>query len=172
VELMPEFDRLAGMLEGSARGIPIHLPLGSVGEYNIFGHLGMIGLPLAPVTAFPQGAATPIFTRHSLAEPDLGARLLERVRAGREVFLTWALLRALGASEMGRVFNIIADEGVVSSSRFRAQELPWDYKTVDVAQAVTFPRIALSTWPYIREVALVREDADFGVLLRAPYLDG
>ena len=47
VELMPEFDRLAGMIDGPARGIPIHLPLGAVGEYNVFGYLGMIGLPMA-----------------------------------------------------------------------------------------------------------------------------
>jgi hypothetical protein len=171
-ELMPEFDRLAGMLEGPARGIPIHLPLGSVGEYNVFGHLGMIGLPLAPVTAFPKEPATPIFTRHSLAEPDLAARLFERVKAGQEVFLTWPLLRSLGDSELGRVFNVIGDEGVVSSTRFRTAEMPWDFRTVDASGPFVFPRIALSTWPYVREVALVREDADFGVLLRAPYLDG
>ena len=172
VALMPEFDRLAGMLQGPARGIPIHLPLGSVGEYNIFGHLGMIGLPMEPVTTFPSDGATPIFTRHSLADPGLATKLLERVQAGRGVFLTWPLLRELRQSEMGRVFNVISEEGTVSSATFRTQEMSWDSKTVDASRAFTFPRIELSTWPYVRDVALVREDADFGVLLRAPYLDG
>ena len=63
VELMPDFDRLAGMLDGPARGIPIHLPLGSVGEYNIFGYFGMIGLPMAPCTGFPTDSKAAIFTQ-------------------------------------------------------------------------------------------------------------
>jgi hypothetical protein len=172
VGLMPEFDRLAGMLEGPARGIPIHLPLGSVGEYNVFGHLGMIGLPLAPVTEFPSDGATAIFTRHSLADAALPDKLFARVKAGREVFLTWQLLRDLRPSELGRVFNVIADGGTVASATFRTQEGAWDFRTFDAPGAVSFPRIELSTWPYVRDVALVREDADFGVLLRAPYLDG
>ena len=76
VELMPEFDRLAGMLDGPARGIPIHLPLGSVGEYNIFGYLGMVGLPMAPCTTFPTAPQAAIFTRHSLRDPNIEAELL------------------------------------------------------------------------------------------------
>jgi hypothetical protein len=172
VERMPDFDRLAGLLNGPARGIPIHLPLGAVGEYNIFGYLGMIGLPMAPVTTFPADGALPIFTRHSLGEPDLAAKLFARIKAGKEVFVTWQLLCELRESELGRVLNVISDDGTVSSSSFRTQEAVWDFKLVEARRSFTFPRIELSTWPYVRDVALVREDADFGVLLRAPYLDG
>jgi hypothetical protein len=172
VELMPEFDRLAGMLRGPARGIPIHLPLGSVGEYNVFGYLGMIGLPMAPCTSFPADAQSAIFTQHSLRDPDLAAELLARVRAGKEVALTWPLLRDLRETELGRALNVVADGGTVTSSSFRVQEAAWQYKTVEAARPFSFPRIQLSTWPYVRDVALVREDADFGVLLRTPYLEG
>jgi hypothetical protein len=172
VAMMPEFDRLAGMIEGPARGIPIHLPLGSVGEYNIFGYLGMIGLPMAPCTVFPVKTKTAIFTQHSLRDPQLADELLARVRAGREVFLTWPLLKDLRQSEMGRVFNVIADDGTATASTFRVREDHWSGKPVEAARPFTFPKIQLSTWPYVRDVALVREDADFGVLLRTPYLDG
>jgi hypothetical protein len=171
-ELMPDFDRLAGMLEGPARGISIHLPLGSVGEYNVFGYLGMIGLPMTPTTVFPADTKTAIFTQHSLRDPKLAAELLARVRAGREVFLTWPLLQDLRGSELGRALNVIGEGGTVASSTFRVREFFWDSKPVDAARPVAFPRIQLSTWPYVREVALVREDADFGVLLRTPYLEG
>ncbi len=172
VELMPEFDRLAGMLSGPARGIPIHLPLGSVGEYNIFGYLGMIGLPMAPRTTFPADTKTAIFTQHSLRDPKLAAELLERVRAGKEVFLTWPLLQNLRDSELGRVLNVIGEGGTVASSTFRVREGFWDSKPVEAARPFTFPKLQTSTWPYVREVALVREDADFGVLLTTPYLEG
>jgi hypothetical protein len=172
VEMMPEFDRVAGMLDGPARGIPIHLPLGSVGEYNIFGYLGMIGLPMAPRTAFPSDTKTAIFTQHSLRDPKLAAELLARVRSGREVFLTGPLLRDLRQSEMGRVLNVIGEGGLVTSSTFRVREDLGDGKPVEAARPFAFPKIQLSTWPYVRDVALVREDGDFGVLLKTPYLEG
>jgi hypothetical protein len=172
VERMPDFDRLAGMLDGPARGISIHLPLGSVGEYNIFGYFGMIGLPMAPCTTFPADSQTAIFTQHSLRDPNLAAELLARVRSGREVFLTWPLLQDLRGSELSRALNVISEGGTVASSTFRARENLWDAKPVAAARPFVFPRIQLSTWPYVREVALVREDADFGVLLKAPYLEG
>jgi hypothetical protein len=172
VELMPEFDRLAGMIDGPARGIPIHLPLGAVGEYNVFGYLGMIGLPMAPRTTFPADTRTAIFTQHSLRDPNLAAELLARVRAGREVFLTWSLLQDLRESELGRALNVISEGGTVASSTFRVREYLWKSQSVDAARPFAFPKIQLSTWPYVREVALVREDADFGVLLKTPYLEG
>jgi hypothetical protein len=172
VEMMPDFDRLAGMIDGPARGIAIHLPLGSVGEYNVFGYLGMIGLPMAPRTDFPTDTATAIFTKHSLRDPKLAAELLARVRSGKEVFLTWPLLQNLRDSEMGRVFNVIGEGGTVASGTFRVRENRWESKPVAATRPFAFPKIEVSTWPYVREVALVREDADFGVLLKTPYLEG
>lgn len=171
-ELMPDCDRLAGMLSGPARGIPIHLPLGAVGEYNIFGYFGMIGLPMAPTTSFPADAAEAVFTQHSLRDPQIAAELLARVRSGREVFLTWPLLGELRGSELSRAFNVISEGGTVSSETFRVHEALWHSSVVDAARTFTFPRIQLSTWPYVREVALVREDGDFGVLLSTPYIGG
>jgi hypothetical protein len=172
VELMPEFDRLAGMLDGPARGIPFHLPLGATGEYNLFGYFGMIGLPLDPRWTFPADTKTAIFTRHSLRDPNVAAEILGRIRSGREVFLDWPLLQDLKATELGRVFNVIADDGTVASSTFRVREELWDAKIVEANRTFTFPKIQLSTWPYVRDVALVREDGDFGVLLKTPYLEG
>ncbi len=172
VALMPEFDRLAGMLKGPARGIAIHLPLGSTGEYNIFGYFGMIGLPMAPTTTFPTDTKTAIFTQHSLRDPKLAVELLARIRAGKEVFLTWPLLQNLKSTELGQVFNVIDESGAVSSSTFRVRDDAWSGEPVAANRPFTFPKIQLSTWPYVREVALVREDADFGILLTTPYLEG
>jgi hypothetical protein len=169
---MGDFDRLAGMLEGPARGIPIHLPLGSTGEYNIFGYLGMIGLPMAPTAAFPADAKAAIFTEHSLRDPQLAAELLARIRAGREVFMSWPLLEDLRAGELGRVMNVIGERGTATSSTFRVRDASWDTSPVVADRPFTFPKIELSTWPYVRSVALVREDADFGVLLSTPYMEG
>jgi hypothetical protein len=171
-ELMPEVDRLAGLLDGAPRGIPFHLPLGSVGEYNLFGYLGMIGLPIAPVTGFPTQEAQAIFSLHSLPDPALGARLTERMRAGKEIFVTWPLWQRLRASEIGRTLDVLDDQGDVTSNLFRVKAAPWHDDTVDAGRPFTFPKIRIPIWPYIRNVALIREDGDFGVLLSEPYLGG
>lgn len=170
--MMPDFDRLAGLLKGEPRGIPIHLPLGAVGEYNIFGYFGMIGLPMEPRWDFPADPKDAIFTLHSLRDPKAAQEILDRVRAGKEVFLTWTLLQQLKNTELSRVFNVISDSGSVSAHTFRTPALAWRTKLVDAGRDMSFPRIQLSIWPYVRTVALVREDGDFGVLLTSPYLDG
>jgi len=170
--MMPEFDRLAGLLEGPSRGIPMHMPIGSVGEYNIFGYLGMIGLPIDPRESVPEDTKTAIFTKHSLADPKIAVEILARMRAGKEVFLTWPLLQALRQSELGNVLNVISEGGTVSSPIFRTHDGLWETKPIDAGRPFTFPRIELSTWPYARDVGLVREDADFGILMRSPYLGG
>ncbi|HEY1764147.1 MAG TPA: hypothetical protein VGF85_04430 [Opitutaceae bacterium] len=170
--MMPEFDRLAGLLKGEPRGIPIHLPLGAVGEYNIFGYFGMIGLPMEPRWDFPADSRDAIFTLHSLRDPKAADEILARVRAGKEVFLTWPLLQQLKNTEFSRVFNIISDTGGVTSRVFRTPDRGWRTELVDAGRDISFPRIQLSIWPYVRTVALVREDGDFGVLLTTPYLEG
>ncbi len=171
-DLLPEFDRLAALLKTSARGVPVHLPFGSTGEYNIFGYLGMAGIPVAPQGTFPDADDIAIFTRHSLKDPALADKMLAQVRGGKDVFLTWDLLRLLGNTELAQVLQLVDSEGSVSSRQFRTRGLGWRPEIVESDQPITFPRISTTTWPDAREVAAVREDYDFGVLLRAPYLKG
>lgn len=166
--MLPEFDRVAGLLRGSTTGIPIHLPYGSQGEYNIFGHLGMAGVPLSPVAQFPSESKTAIFTRHSLREAGLADKMLARLRSGRDVFMTWGLYSALQETEFRHMLSVLDRGGSVSSSIFRGAE----ENLTRSERAFSFPRIMTTTWPDNRRIAAVREDYDFAVLLKAPYLTG
>jgi len=169
--MLPEFDRVAGLLSGPARGVPIYLPYGSAGEYNIFGYLGMAGIPLAPVGQFPADAQTAIFTKHSLRDASVADKMLERLRNGRDVFMTWDLFRQLQNTEFRHALNLLESEGSVSSSTFRTR-IGWDDQVFKADRPFVFPRIVTTTWPYARAVAVVREDNDFGVLLSVKYLNG
>jgi hypothetical protein len=169
-EMLPEFDRVAGMLDGSARGVPIYLPYGSEGEYNIFGYLGMAGIPLAPAGQFPAEGGNAIFTRHSLRDPDLAEKMVSRLRKGHDVFMTWELWCKLEASEFRNTLNVIEPGGSVSSSTFRTRA-GWRDQITKSDRPFVFPRVATTTWPYVREVAIVREDNDFGVLMSVKYLN-
>ena len=59
---------------------------------------------------------------------------------GREVFLSWPLLRDLRESELGRVLNVIGDRGTATSSTFRVRDAFWYSKPVTADRPFTFPR--------------------------------
>jgi len=170
-EMLPEFDHVAGMLSGTARGVPIYLPYGSAGEYNIFGYLGMTGIPLTPTAQFPAESQTAIFTKHSLRDAGLADKMVARLRNGHDVFMTWGLFQQLRDTEFKNMLNVLDAGGGVSSSTFRMRE-GWNEEIVKTEKPFVFPRIETTTWPYVRDVAVVREDNDFGVLLRVQYLNG
>ncbi len=171
IKMLPEFDKVAGMLKGPSRGVPMYLPYGSTGEYNIFGYLGMIGIPITPVAEFPAKSQSAIFTLHSLQDTQLADRMIKRLKDGRDVFMTWALWKKLENSEFHKAFSLNPKEGSITSSEFRIRE-GWTDKIVKSDKPVTFPRIETTTWPYVRDVAVVEEDYDLGVFLRTPYLNG
>ncbi len=170
-EMLPEFDRVAGMLNGAARGVPIYLPYGSEGEYNVFGYLGMAGIPLAPVAQFPTDGQSAIFTKHSLRDSGLADKMLARLRNGHDVFMTWALFRKLQETEFKNMLNLVDGGGSISSSTLRVASWGDDSEPVKSDHTFAFPRIATTQWPGVRDVAAVREDYDFGVLLNVKYLN-
>ena len=171
VKMLPEFDKVAGMLKGESRGVPIYLPYGSTGEYNIFGYLGMAGIPLTPVAKFPTENQNAIFTLNSLQDSQLAEKMIKRLHDGRDVFMTWALWKKLRDSEFKNTVSLNPHGGYVTSSEFRTRE-GWDQQSIKSDKAFTFPRIETTTWPYVRDVAVVEEDYDLGVLLNVPYLTG
>jgi hypothetical protein len=183
-EMLLEFDNVAGKLNGPARGVPIYLPYGSTGEYNIFGYLGMAGIPLTPVSQFPTESQNAIFTLHSCSDNSTGRdtllaqEILGRLRGGKDVFLTWDLWKELskGSSkqhvEFKKTLNLLDHGGSVTSDEFRIRLGWFNEQLTKSDRAFTFPRIETTTWPYVRDVAVERDDYDFGVLLNVPYLKG
>jgi hypothetical protein len=171
-DMLPEFDKVAGILDGSARGVPIYLPYGSTGEYNIFGYFGMAGIPLTPVATFPQESQNAIFTLHSLEDPKLADEMLARLKKGKDVFMTWELWKKLQSTEFKNTLTLVDYEGNVTSDEFRLREGWFREDLVKAGQPFTFPGIETTTWPGIRDVAIERDDYDFGVLLNIPYLNG
>ena len=179
VKMLPEFDRIAGLLKGEARGIPIYLPYGSVGEYNIFGYLGMTAIPLLPVAEFPTESKNAIFTLHSLSESSLGRdtllvqEMLGRLRNGKDIFMTWGLWIKLRNTEFKNTLNLLpVSEGTVTSDQIRIREGWFRQELIKSEKPFTFPKIATTTWPYVRDVAVERDDYDYGVLFHVQYLHG
>lgn len=179
VDMLPELDKVAGLLRGEARGVPIYLPYGSTGEYNIFGYLGMAGIPLTPVAKFPTESQNAIFTLHSYSESSTGRdtmlaqEMLDRLRDGKDIFMTWGLWRRLRNTEFKNTLTLVSgSEGSVASDEFRLREGWFREELIKSDRPFTFPKIETTTWPYVRDVAVERDDYDFGVLLHVQYLKG
>ena len=172
-ERLPEFDKFAGLLRGKSKGVPIYMPPGSTaGEYNVFGHMGMAGIPLAPVVRFPTDVPIALFTTHALHDPNLPAKLMERLKNGKDVFLTWKAYCGLRGTEIGSSLQLMDEDGTVESDRFRTWVPGKGLEIIRSDRPFVFPKIATTTWPYVRDVALVREDYDFAVFIRARVLGG
>jgi len=171
-DLLSDLDRIAGIIKETPRGVPIYVPYGSEGEYNIFGYFGLIGIPLQPVAEFPNSSKIAIFTRNSLKDPNLASKLLNRLREGKDVFLTLELLLRLQNSEFANVLSQIEyGNGTVVGTDFRVKKD--DVRQVVKAEKpISFPIVKTVNYPDIRLVSLIREDYDFAVLLQIPYLNG
>ncbi|HVO73884.1 MAG TPA: hypothetical protein VMT35_07665 [Ignavibacteriaceae bacterium] len=175
IDMLPDFDKAAGMLKGNSRGVPIYLPYGSSGEYNIFGYLGMAGVPLDPVGKFPDKSQNAIFTLHSLQDSKLADKMIERLRNGLDIFMTWGLWQKLQNTEFKNTLNLLntGREGEpVISDEFRVREQWWRQEIVKADKKFTFQKIETTTWPYVRNIAVRKDDYDYGVLLNVPYLKG
>ena len=173
-DMLPEFNKVAGLLKGASRGVPMYLPYGSTGEYNIFGYLGMAGIPIDPVAQFPDKSQNAIFTLHSLfhnSPEQLASQMLVRLQNGNDVFMTWDLWKELKNTEFKNTLSLVDYGGTISSSEFSLRH-GWKQDIIKADRPFTFPRIETTTWPYVRNAALVLKDYDYGIMLETPYIKG
>lgn len=171
-KMLPEFDRVAGILQGTSHGVPIYLPYGSSGEYNLFGYLGMAGIPLEPVAEFPKESQSAIFCLNSLKDTSLADEMLGRLRDGKDVFMTYSLWRRLRRTEFKNILSLMEYNGTATSDKFGLLEYGFREKTVKADRQFTFPGVEATTWPETRDVTLSSPDYDFSVLMRIQYLKG
>jgi hypothetical protein len=139
----------------------------------------MIAIPLVPVAEFPTESKNAIFTLHSMSEGSLGQdtllaqKMLGRLRNGKDIFMTWGLWKKLRNTEFKNTLNLLPNsEGYVTSDQIRIREGWFRQELIKSEKPFTFPKIATATWPYVRDVAVERDDFDYGVLFHIQYLKG
>jgi hypothetical protein len=98
--------------------------------------------------------------------------MLGRLRDGKDVFITWKLWKKLQDTEFKNTLDLVDYGGSVTSDEFRLRLGWFNQQLIKADRSFTFPRIETTTWPYARDVAVVRDDYDFGVLLNVQYLKG
>lgn len=161
---LPAFDALAGLMQGQARGVDYYMPHESEGPYMLFGYLGMSGIPLNPVTQFPDSEGPCLLPDHAAKDPDLASKIVQRLKDGKDLVMTYGLVQKLQHTEVRHFLQIVSQGGTVASNNFG-----------DAGKSkkdIAFPKLLLSTWPYVRQAVLSREDGDYGIVMSFKYLNG
>lgn len=97
---LPELRELAVALAGkSRRGIAFYKPAGSDSDDNMYlaDYLGMIGLPILPVSEYPADARVVILPVQAAHDAKLLERMQRHLKQGATLVVTPALVRARGA---------------------------------------------------------------------------
>jgi hypothetical protein len=90
---------------GKPTGIASYRPAHASGEDFLHNYLGNLGVPIEIHPAFPSSADTILLTEAAAADPDIIAKIQERLRAGADVIVTSGFLRAT----QGRGFEQLAE---------------------------------------------------------------
>lgn len=93
-----QLKKIDDMLEGigRAKGVAAYIPFASHGENHLDMRLGMIGMPVEPVSEFPENAKKLLLTESALADKDIVDKLVKYVRAGGDAMITTGFLREAG----------------------------------------------------------------------------
>ncbi len=166
-------DKFLGQL-GRPIGLAAYKPYQSSGEDYLHNYLGMIGLPIELHPEFPTNAALVLLTESAQADPDLVAKIKDRLRAGGSVVITSGLLRALQDKGLGDLAEVRCTERRFHTHQYASGFGAGDFSALDRATNadVLFPEIDFLTndsW------SLVRAEANgngFPLLLMNRYARG
>jgi hypothetical protein len=112
-------DKTLGTL-GKPLALRSYKPFHSLGEDHLQSFLGMIGLPMEIVPAFPEQDAVVLLTEEAAADTQIVQKIEKHVRSGKSVVITSGLLRALQPRGIGRIAEISVSNRVALVSQFLA----------------------------------------------------
>jgi hypothetical protein len=161
-------DPLLGKL-GKPIGIPSYKPYNSQGSEDFLqNYLGMIGLPIEMVTAFPKDAPAMLLTAQAAADPDIIAKIEGALRAGHHVVITSGLLKALQGRGLERIAELedsgrvaLVNRFIVGRGELLASEKP-----------ILVPQITYRTNDSWELVSAIDGDNGWPLLHDADYLSG
>jgi hypothetical protein len=160
-------DKLLGAL-GKPVGIKSYKPYNSLGEDFLQNYLGMAGIPVEMVPAFPVGAATVLLTAQAAADPKIVDLIEAQLRRGGNVVITSGLLKALQGRGLSRIAELEDSGRVASVSSF----IVGRGEIVKSERALLIPQITYRTNDSWELVSALDGDNGWPILHDADYLDG
>jgi hypothetical protein len=161
-----QVDGFIGKL-GKPIGVASYKPYHSSGEDYLHDYLGMIGIPIDMVPAFPTDRATVLLTESARFDPALVGKIKKQLVDGKKVVITSGLLKAL----QGKGIEDIA-ELEVTSQKAMVHDFPrWGGSSRSETD-ILIPEIRYATndaWDILTTAA---KGTGYPMLLQAGYSKG
>jgi hypothetical protein len=163
------FDQVDGFLGklGKPIGLKSYRPHHSTGEDFLHTYLGMIGIPIDLMPAFPAEAPMILLTECAAADPALISKIKKQLVDGKSVVLTSGLFRALQGKGIEDIAEIRVTDRKAVIKGFRGQSnVPSDLHIV-------IPQIQYLTndaWELVS--GMTQNDLGYPLLVQAGYSKG
>ena len=135
-KVIAQFDRLADLAAFVRKhpvvGVPAYKPPNSdpAGDMYIMDFIGMLGVPLVPVHAFPRSAPVIFLPAQAAADPNLLSHVDEARKRGAQLIVTTSLL--IASSDGGKLARMVGLDANIQSKPARARLAPPGGKAVEV----------------------------------------
>lgn len=157
-------DAVLGAL-GKPIGLQSYRPFHSTGEDFLETYLGMIGIPIEMVTAFPTNESRVLLTAHAAHDRDIVAKIEKHVRAGNHVIATSGLLKALQGRGIERIAELEHTGRIALVKTFKSG---WQ-NVVEGEKLIAIPQIAYRTNDSWELVSALDGDNGWPLLHDADY---
>jgi hypothetical protein len=168
-------DNVLGAL-GHPVGIASYRPPHASGEDFLHNYLGNLGIPIELYPSFPSNADTVLLTQAAATDPDIIAKVEERLRAGADVIVTSGFLEATQGKGFERLAEWQATGHTIAIDQyfdgFGAGNGTPLVESGSAAKPVLFPEVRFYTndsWGIIRGVAAAK---GFPMVLMNRYSKG
>ena len=160
-------DGLLGKL-GRPVGVRSYKPYNSRGEEFLQNYLGMAGIPVEMVPAFPAGEPVILLTAQAAADPHIVALIEAQLVAGKHVVITSGLLQALQGRGLGRIAELENSGRVAQVNQF----IVGRGDIISGTAPMLIPQITYRTNDSWELVSAIAGDNGWPILHDADYLDG
>lgn len=161
-----QVDAFVGKL-GKPVGLKSYKPYHSTGEDFLHTYLGMAGIPIDLVPAFPSEEPMVLLTECAAFDPAIVSKIKKQLNDGKSVVITSGLLRALQGKGIEDIAEIRATDRKAIIKSFRGQKpLPPDLHIV-------IPEIQYLTndaWELVS--GMTQNDLGYPLLIQAGYAKG
>jgi hypothetical protein len=162
-----KIDQFIGKL-GNPEGIKSYKPYNSMGEDFLQNYLGMAGIPMDIVPAFPADAKMVLLTESAKYDPLIVTKIREHLLAGKDVMITSGLLRALQGKGIEDIVELEYTDRKVLVKEFATGGQGNSFSKTEIL----FPQIVFLTNDSWEDISGLASGSGWPVLLQARYAKG
>ena len=170
----PVFDRADKFLGQLGRpvGVKTYKPFHSFGEDHLPSYLGMIGIPMDIVPAFPSEEKTILLTEQAKFDPTIVSKIKKQLTDGKTVIITSGLLKALQGKGIEDIIELEYTGRTVATREFA---VGWGGRGPKLEADILIPEIRYFTndsWEVVSAFTSANRASGTPILLSGKYSKG